>query len=102
MTPEQIKPLVIRLFEFGEDKWFDYQDDFVALFAEFQKHQDSRVKELQEAQRLERERCYHAVRSTSIFLDGVALTATQAHSLYEQFSNSVRALEDESCCNITE
>ena len=46
MTPEQIKPLVIRLFEFGEDKWFDYQDDFVALFAEFQKHQDSRVAEL--------------------------------------------------------
>lgn len=31
MKTEELKKLVCSLFEFGEDKWFDYEDEFIAL-----------------------------------------------------------------------
>lgn len=34
MTKEQIKARVCELFEFGEDKWFDYEHEFMTLAAE--------------------------------------------------------------------
>ncbi len=34
MTKEQIKARVCELFEFGSDKWFDYEAEFMTLAAE--------------------------------------------------------------------
>ena len=31
MTRDELKANVCKLFEFGEDKWFDYEYEFVAL-----------------------------------------------------------------------
>ena len=31
MTHDEIKAMVCELFEFGEDKWFDYADSFIKL-----------------------------------------------------------------------
>lgn len=39
----------------------------------------------------EREACYRAVRGASLIIDGVALTATQTLSIYEQLSAPIRA-----------
>ena len=48
MTDEQIKDAVCKLFELGDDKWFDYEDEFIAfarLIAEKQKEIDARICE---------------------------------------------------------
>ena len=34
MTKEQIKARVCELFEFGGDRWFDYEGEFMTLAAE--------------------------------------------------------------------
>ena len=31
MNTGVLKSIVCQLFEFGEDKWFDYEDEFIAL-----------------------------------------------------------------------
>ncbi len=46
MTDEKIKETVCKLFEFGEDKWFDYQDEFIAfarLIAKRQMEKDAEI-----------------------------------------------------------
>ena len=46
MTDEQIKDAVCNLFELGDDKWFDYEDEFIAfarLIEKVVKEEDARL-----------------------------------------------------------